>query len=172
MGFPCTYLQAVVFGPVTHGGIESIDIRIEQGIMIVTEVMRTLRTPEHGQDILRIFLRTIQHASGLSQPLLKYPNLRAPHIKGYYYVYLRKFLSEHRMQMECAYVTRPELEHENGIFLMDAACAKSKADLSDPDIRVINYCQSYLEVQRLSDICTVDGRYILPSGMEGQRSVT
>ena len=36
MGFPCTYLQAVVFSPVTHGGIGSIDLRIEQSIMIIT----------------------------------------------------------------------------------------------------------------------------------------
>ena len=48
MGFPRTYAQAIVFGPTTHGGIGSIDLRIEQGIMIVTEIMRTLQTPGHG----------------------------------------------------------------------------------------------------------------------------
>ena len=72
MGFPRTYPQTVVFCPATHGGIGSIDLRIEQGIMIVIEIMRTLRTSGHGQDILQIFLRTFQHTSGLSQPLLKY----------------------------------------------------------------------------------------------------
>ena len=51
-GFSRTCAQAIVFGPTTHGGIGSIDLRIEQGIMIVTEIMRTLRTPGHGQDIL------------------------------------------------------------------------------------------------------------------------
>ena len=74
MGFSRTYAQAIVFGPTTHGGIGSIDLRIEQGIMIVTEIMRTLRTPGHGQDILRIFLKTFQHVSGLSLPLLEYPD--------------------------------------------------------------------------------------------------
>ena len=39
MGFSTTYAQAIVFGPTTHGGIGSIDLRIEQGIMIVTEIM-------------------------------------------------------------------------------------------------------------------------------------
>ena len=66
MGIPCTYPQAVVFGLATHGEIGSIDLCIEQRIMIVTEIMRTLRTFGHGQDILQIFLRTFQHASGLS----------------------------------------------------------------------------------------------------------
>ena len=76
------------------------------------------------------------------------------------------------MQLECACVTRPELKRENDIFLMYTACAKSKADLSDPNIRTINYCRSYLEVKYLSDICTVDSHYILPLVMEGQQSVT
>ena len=48
MGFSCTYPQAVVFGPTTHGRIGSIDLRIEQGIMIVTKIIRMLRTPGHG----------------------------------------------------------------------------------------------------------------------------
>ena len=78
MRFSHTYAQAIVFGPTTHGGIGSIDLRIKQGIMIVTEVMRTLLTPGHGQDILRIFLGTFQHAPGLSLPLFEYPEQRAP----------------------------------------------------------------------------------------------
>ena len=116
--------------------------------MIVIEIMRTLRTPGHGQDILRIFLRIFQHATGLSQPLLEYPNQRAPHLKGHYYVYLRKFLTKHKMKLECKRVTSHKLERENDTFLMDEACAKSKVDLSDPNMRTINYCRSYLEVQR------------------------
>ena len=84
--------------------------------MIVTEVMRTLRTSGHGQNILRIFLRMYQHASGLSKPLLEYPDLRAPHLEGHYYVYLRWFLAEHKMQLECVCVKRPELERENDNF--------------------------------------------------------
>ena len=56
MGFPCTYPQAVMFGPATPGGIGSIDLQIDQGTMIINEIMTTLRTPGHGQDILQIFL--------------------------------------------------------------------------------------------------------------------
>ena len=172
MGFPCTYAQAIVFGPITHGGIGSIDLRIEQGIMIVTEIIQTLRTPGHGQDILQIILGTFQHASGLSQQLLEYPNTRTPHLKGHYYVYLRKFLAEHKMQLECVYVNCPKLERENDIFLMDAVCIRSKKELSDPNIRTINYCKNYLEVKFFSNICTVDGHYIIPSVFDGKQSVT
>ena len=52
---------------------------------------------------------------------------------------------------------------------MDAAWAKSQAELVNANIRNINYCRYYLEVQRMSDICTADGHYILQSVMDGQQ---
>ena len=128
MGFFCAYAQAIVFGPATHGRIDSIDLRIEQGVMIVKEIMRTLWKPGHEQDLLRIFLKTFQYASGFSLPLLEYPEQRAPHLEGHYYVYLRQFLVEHKMQLECDCVDRPKLEHENDIFLMDTVCARTKKE--------------------------------------------
>ena len=75
------------------------------------------------------------------------------------------------MKLECACIDRPKLEREHDIFLMDAACARSKEELSDANIRIINYCRNYLEVKRLSDICTADGQFILPSFWDGHRSV-
>ena len=133
--------------------------------------MQTLRTPGHGQDILRIFLQIFQYVSGLSLPLLEHPDQRAPHLEGHYYVYLRKFLVEHKMKLECACVDSPKLERKNDIFLMDAVCARLKKELSDTNIRIISYCRNYLEVKRLSDICTADGHYIIPSVFEGKRSI-
>ena len=75
------------------------------------------------------------------------------------------------MQLECECVDRPKLERENDIFLMDAVCARSKEELSDAKVRPINYYRNYLEVKRLSDICTADGQFILPSVWEGAKSV-
>ena len=172
MGFPRTYPQAIVFGPTTHGGIGSIDLRIEQGIMSVTEIIRTLRTPGHGQGILRIFLCTFQHTSGFSLPLLEYPAQRAPHLEGHYYVQLRKFLAEHKLQLECACIDRPKLEQDHDLFLMDEVCEKPIKEVSDAIVRIINYCKNYLEVQRLSDICTADGQFILKSVWDGDLCIT
>ena len=76
------------------------------------------------------------------------------------------------MQLECACVDRSKLEREKDIFLMDAVCARSKEELSDPKIRTINYCRNYLEIKRLSDICTADGHYIITSVFNGNQSVT
>ena len=71
---------------------------------------------------------------GLLLPLLEYPEQRAPHLEGYYYVYLQNFLAEHGCQLEFACVTRPEMEQENDFMIMDFTCDKPKYVLSDSDI--------------------------------------
>ena len=93
-----------------------------------------IRTTEHGQELLRTFLRKFQHVSGLSLPLLQYPKQRAPHLEVYYYVYFRYFLDEHGCQLEFDCVARPKIERENDLAIMDLACDKPKHVLSDADI--------------------------------------
>ena len=73
MGFSRTYAHAMVFGPRSHGGIEGKDLRIEQGIQIIDNLMRTLRTPGNGQSMVNLFLITFQHVLGCQLPLLQYP---------------------------------------------------------------------------------------------------
>ena len=76
------------------------------------------------------------------------------------------------MPLECDCVNRPKLERENDIFLMDEVCTRPTEELSDAKVRTINYYRNYLEVKRLSDMCTVDGQFIIASVWDGTRSVT
>ena len=75
-------------------------------------------------------------------------------------------------ELECECVDRPILKRENDLFLMDKVCAKPKEELSDAKVRTINNCINYLEVKRLSDICTADGQFIIALVWDGTRSVT
>ena len=88
------------------------------------------------------------------------------------YIHLRKFLAKHKLQLECACVDRPKLERDHDLFLMDAVCAKAKAQVSDADVRIIDYYRNYLEVQRLSDICTANRQFIIKSVWDGDCSIT
>jgi hypothetical protein len=86
MGIARTHAHALVFGPKSYGGIGCNNLRIEQGLDAVQNLIRQLQTPGYGKQLATIFLRTFQHASGLSMPLLQYPEIRAPHLEGHYYV--------------------------------------------------------------------------------------
>ena len=103
IGLARTHAHALVYGPSSYGGIGCNDLRIEQGIDAVQNLIRQLRTPGYGQQLATIFLRTLQHASGLSHALLMYPRLRAPHLEGHYYAHIRRFLAKHNanLKIEC-----------------------------------------------------------------------
>jgi hypothetical protein len=104
MGIARTHAQALVFGPRSYGGIGCNDLRIEQYNLLfkscravplrlrkasestvdaIQNLIRQLRTPGYRKQPATIFLRTFQNASGLSQPLLHYPAIRAPHLEGH-----------------------------------------------------------------------------------------
>jgi hypothetical protein len=63
---------------------------------------------------------------------------------------------------------------------MDVVCSPTTATeldtkqlrhYTDAEIRTIYYCKSYLQVKRLSDLCTADGIFVLPSIAKGERSI-
>ena len=63
---------------------------------------------------------------------------------------------------------------------MDVVCAPEAAQTldrkqlkhyADAEINQIYYCKSYLQVKRISDLCTADGAFIIPSIAKGERSI-
>ena len=78
------------------------DLRFEAHIGAIENMIRTLRTPGQGQDIVKMFLITVQIASGMSKPIFQYPKIRAPHIEGHFYNHLRKFLARHNLSFDIA----------------------------------------------------------------------
>jgi len=180
IGIARTHAHVLVFGPRAYGGIGCNDLRIEQGLDAVQNLIRQLRTPGYGKQLTTIFLRTFQNASGLSKALLQYPMIRAPHLEGHYYVNIRRFLAKHNASLEIDCIPTPTYERQGDEYIMDIVCSPTtttemeRDDLkqyTDAEIRQIYYCKSYLNVQRISDLCTADGVFILPTITKGERSI-
>ena len=138
--FSATYAHAIFFGSRSFRGLDGKDFCTKQGLSVIHDFMQTLRTPGNGQSILKVFLRTFQHVSGLSQPLFVDPTERAPHLERHLYVYLRNFLAKHHSSLEIACIKERMMERDNDRYLMDWICCKSKEQLKDTDIRRFNYC--------------------------------
>jgi hypothetical protein len=127
-----------------------------------------------------MFLRTFQNASGMSLPLLQYPEIRAPHLEGHYYAHIRRFLAKHNASLEIDCVPSPTQERQGDKYIMVVVCSPTTTTeldrerlrhYSDAEIRLIYYCKNYLQVKRISDLCTADGIFVLPSIMKGERSI-
>jgi hypothetical protein len=112
--------------------------------------------------------------------LLQYPEIRAPHLEGHYYVNIRRFLAQNKSSLEIEYIPTPAYERQGDEYIMDVVCSpKTVIELdrsklkhyTDAEIRQLYYCKSYLNVQRISDLCTADGIFIPPSISKGERSI-
>ena len=174
IGIARTHAQVLVFGPRSYGGIGCNDLRIEQGLDAVQNLIRQLQTLGYGKK------RNYIYISGLSKPLLQYPSVRAPHLEGHYYVHIRRFLAKHKASLEIECIPEPTYERLGDEYIMDVVCEPETAKEMDTtklkhytnaEIRQIYYCKSYLKVQRISDLCTADGHFILPSIAKGERSI-
>ena len=129
-----------------------------------------------------MFLRWFQHASGLSKPLLQFPEVRAPHLDldGYYYLNMRLFLAKCGGSLEIACVPQPTTERHGDKYIMDIVCSpltttSLKIDTlhqyKDMGIKEIYWCKSFLQVKRISDLCTADGTFVLPNIYKGEKSI-
>ena len=49
--------RRLVFAAKQYGGLGCIDLRVEAGLEAITNIVRTLRTPGHGQSIIKVFLQ-------------------------------------------------------------------------------------------------------------------
>jgi hypothetical protein len=82
--------------------------------------------------------------------------------------------------LEIACVPQPTLERSGDEYIMDIVCSpltttSLQIDLlkiyTDMEIRKLFWCKSYLQVKRISDLCTADGTFILPNVYKGERSI-
>jgi hypothetical protein len=180
IGIIRTHAHSLVFGPRSHGGIGCNDLRLEQGLDSVQNLIRQMRTPGYGKQLATIFLRIFQNASGLSLPLLQYPEIRAPHLEGHYYAHIRRFLARNKASLEIECIPKPVQERQGDEYIMDVICSPRSAmeldrnhliHYTDAEIRQLYYCKSYLKVKRISDLCTADGLFVLPSILKGELSI-
>jgi hypothetical protein len=83
-----------------------------------------------------------------------------------------------RLEIEC--IPKPTQERQGDEYIMDVVCSptmtteldtKQLRHYTDAEIRTTYYCKSYLQVKRLSDLCTADGIFVLPSIAKGERSI-
>jgi hypothetical protein len=93
---------------------------------------------------------------------------------------MRRFLARTEGSIEIACVPIPSKERCGDEYIMDVICSpmamsslqrESLHQYTDMEIRKLFWCKSYLQVKRISDLCTADGTFILPNVHKGERSI-
>jgi len=166
MGFSSTYSHAVVFGPRDYGGLGFHDLRIEQGVLAVKSIIRSLRSDHQTRKMLLITLDRAQIIAGTSDFLLEEPHLSTPHLPGYWISSVRNFLASIKGQLQIDGLQIQPTLRINDRYIMDMA--RWSLHLGPTDTNRLNACRLYLGVLTFSDIVTGDGKFLLPGVYEGK----
>ena len=118
------------------------DFCIEAHIGGIENIIRTLCTPGQGQEIIMLFLNTIQLVSGLSKPIFQYPMVQAPHLEGHFYKHVRKFLASNNLSFDIAGIETATPPQEFDCCIMDIIT--SDDEFKENDIKYVFYCKSFL----------------------------
>ena len=142
----------------------------EQGIAQIYSLMMSLRAERVPSKLALITLAWAQLLAGTQQPVLSNVTSALPHIAPMKWIpSIHKFLNSigGRMEVENLPVTPIQREHDQ--FFTDIAL-----DLySKPsNLQHLNACRLYLQVTLLSDIATVDGKFIQSEFMQSHQPLS
>jgi hypothetical protein len=160
--------RAVLFSGPTYGGLSLPDLYDNQGFGQLSLFIRHLKLGDETGQLILSTLSHMQLSIGSSRPFLTtsfatYGKLIEPNWITSIWSYAK--LTNTTIEVENQWL--PTLAREGDATIIDAALT---LNLTTSQIRQINACRIYLQVITISDISTVDGRYILPHILKGLRS--
>ena len=155
LGFQSTFPRAVVFAPISLGGIgiTPYDTIILQHKLVF--LYRHLRTVSTLSRAIILNLQWTQLQSGRQNPLFTTDD-RIDYVENQWAVHLHNLLRLMKGKLVLTALNSGRIQREHDYFLMDMF----DTHYSQSSLKKLNYCRLYLQVERLSDICTNDGKYI------------
>ena len=165
MGYNRNMPREVVYGPVEMGGLGLHDFYIEQGIRQISALVGHLRQNSETGRMMRIELEWCQIQAGTSEALLLHPQSDIDYVETCWIMSIRDFLRTYRLRLEFTEASRQQPQCEQDCFIMDSL--REHGQFSATEMQQLNACRMYLQVSRLSDIVTGDGRHILREVLVG-----
>jgi hypothetical protein len=167
MGFCSKACRAVIFGSRAFGGYGLTRLSDYQGVNQATLLLQHIRLHDSIGKMLLIAYAWHQSYCGVSFQLLEEPSPLVPHAIGGWFVSLRNFLHTSNMAIAIPpkLLRTPRLLRRGDANLMDAF---RSLNLKTAQIRLLNYCRLFLQVETLAEICTADGSRLLPTAWQGR----
>ncbi len=167
MGFNRHLPRAVVFGPRNLGALGLPSLVFEQGLQQVLFLGRHLRSPTSPlRSLYQLSLEWFRMLAGYTTCPLATPQLPINHVEGAsWYASVKEFLLtlRHSLDIPNLYCPRRLRLHDMAIMSLP------QENFSNQELLYINRCRLFLQVHTIAELCTSDGRYILPSTWRGQQ---
>jgi hypothetical protein len=154
----------VVFGPTSIGGLGLRHLYVEQGCQKTSALLQHIRQHSRLGKMMWTAIQWTQVTAGVGFAVLAEPWRYIPHEVGQWLPSLRDFLADSECTIEIAGTYTVSTRRVHDSILMEDAMA---GDFTDGEMRSINRCRMYLQVECLSDVCTADGLTTDP-GLQAQ----
>ena len=160
-----------LYGPLELGGANFRPLYVQQGVGQISTFIRHWRLNSPAGKLLKIAASWFQLQTGVSYPILEYPNRSLPHFEAKWLKSLRQFLADFNMKLQLNEdLEIPRLQRENDRHIMDIIL--DSEFFSPRDIRGLNYCRLYLQAATVSDLSHIDGTRMDQAKLCGTFSVT
>jgi hypothetical protein len=106
--------KAVIYGPMTFGGIEMRTLYVKQGLGQLTFFLKFWRTDFEASQLLRIALAWNQYMAGTGTSILLDVSTPLPHLETKWIPSLRGFLNsiDGSIELDNPYIPLPQREHD------------------------------------------------------------
>lgn len=156
MGYSSATPKGVYKGHKNFAGLELIDLYMYQGAQNVVQLIRSLQPQNPNVRLVQASYLWWVYQDGRSQCPLQYPNAMDSITDSIWFPEMKVFLREYQLSLKVN-IPFPPLQRQKDQYLMDLVYTH---DYPKKIISNINQCRLFLQVLTISDITTVDGKYI------------
>ena len=162
--FPSTFPRPLVFGPIESGGIGLHDFNAYLLSTKIQYIIKHIRAATEIGNLLLITLQWAQLQSGIGQPLLQWTD-PIPYLESSWLRHIRDGLWQISGSIYIPTLWVEPLQHKNDVYIMEVLLQDQS--LTQTQLHSLNCCRLYLQVTRLSDIVTTDGKSIQTCFLHG-----
>jgi hypothetical protein len=142
------------------------DYCIEQGIRQLTALAGHVRQDSETSRMMRIELQWCQVQAGTEKHLLGDPIDSIDYIETCWMMSIRDFLQTYNLRVDFTSTTLPTVQCSGDEFIMDGI--RLRSGCSAIELQRINACRMYLQVSRVSDISSANGRFLRRDALLGK----
>jgi ribonuclease HI/exonuclease III len=167
MGYNCNMPKEVIYGPAELFGVGCHDYYVEQGVRQLVTLFGHIRQQSATGNMMRIELQWCQVQAGTGKYLLADPIDDIDYIETCWIMSIRDFLRTYGLSIDLTKSPLPSLQAAGDEFLMDAI--RQRGDCTATEMQRINACRMFLQVTRVSDITSADGKDLRKECLVGQQ---
>jgi hypothetical protein len=164
LGFNRHMPRAVVFAPITLGGLGLLDLYTEQGCSQILLIISHIRAQSHLSETMMCMFESYQVTTGMIHPLFEQNNSN-PHFTSSWIDSVRQFLFTIAGKISIPTLTTISTSRVDDIAIMNNPHRKH---FSQTQLEAINACRLYLQITTLAEISNDLGTHLLQCAITGE----